>query len=240
MPQLYVRSVGAASQALVLLHGWGFDSQVWTLLLPELSALFTVYVVDLPGFGESDEMTWAQFVAQLLSVLPETFAVAGWSLGGLYAMRLAIEYPLRVERLISIGSAPRILAEPGWPLVQVDAFDAFSAKILANPAQTLSNFLRIQAPQQTFTFTPKRPLTLSALEAGLHILKTWDLRKSLTQVKSACFMFGRLDMIVPVAVCEVMKQQYPHFHYVVFQRAGHAPFLSHPTAFIEELRRACS
>lgn len=239
MNRLWIKPYGAGPQALVLLHGWGFDSQVWTLLLPQLTQHFTVYLVDLPGFGDSEVMDWLTFKSHLLPALPETFGALGWSLGGLYAMRLAIEHGDRVKQLISVGSAPRLLAEPGWPLMPIEAVEGFSTRMLQEPMKTLENFLRVQAPHQRVTFSPKRSLKPLALEAGLSLLKTWDLRDELSHLPSACFMFGRLDKIVPISACEVMKRRYPHFHYAVFNRAGHAPFLSHPAEFLEALMGYC-
>ncbi|MEK7177682.1 MAG: alpha/beta hydrolase, partial [Patescibacteria group bacterium] len=41
-------------KTLVFLHGWGVDSQLWFKLIPELSdANYSLYFLDLPGFGQS-------------------------------------------------------------------------------------------------------------------------------------------------------------------------------------------
>ena len=36
---------------LVLLHGWGVNSQIWEEILPALSESFELHVLDLPGYG---------------------------------------------------------------------------------------------------------------------------------------------------------------------------------------------
>ena len=38
---------------LVLVHGWGMNAGVWSLLLPALQERFRVTVLELPGHGAS-------------------------------------------------------------------------------------------------------------------------------------------------------------------------------------------
>lgn len=84
---------------------------------------------------------------------------------------------------------------------------------------------------------PDKLPSQEGLESGLKILETWDLREKLKQFdKPSCFIFGRLDPIVPIKTMNSMKLSYPEFNYVLFKRAAHMPFLSHMGLFIEELR----
>ena len=46
-----VSGVGAP---LIFLHGWGLDLHTFDNLAKELSEDYSVYQIDLPGFGESD------------------------------------------------------------------------------------------------------------------------------------------------------------------------------------------
>src|SRR5918999_3085746 len=41
--------------AVVLVHGWLSSSRIWEQLAARLAQRFTVYTLDLPGFGESDK-----------------------------------------------------------------------------------------------------------------------------------------------------------------------------------------
>ncbi len=94
-------------KALVFFHGWGFDSQIWQPLIPFLKDYYRLIFVDLPGFGHTPKMDWEFFKKSLLIQLPNQFALAGWSMGGLFSMRLAIEEPDRVVNLLNICSSPR-------------------------------------------------------------------------------------------------------------------------------------
>lgn len=44
---------GSGKQNLLLLHGYGSSLGIWLLNMKPLSELYTVYAIDLPGFGRS-------------------------------------------------------------------------------------------------------------------------------------------------------------------------------------------
>ncbi|KTD41229.1 alpha/beta fold hydrolase [Legionella parisiensis] len=224
---------------LVFFHGWGFDCQIWLTLVPKLFEDYQLILVDLPGFGHSPVMDWESFKELLVEHLPDRFAIIGWSMGGLYAMRLAVEEPGRVDYLVNITSSPRFLNSDLWPGVSHDVFKKFYKNLLEEPHATLKEFLVLNGLSRNdnqFHLPDKLP-SQEGLELGLKILETWDLREKLKQFdKPSCFIFGRLDPIVPIKTMNFMKLSYPDFHYVLFKRAAHMPFLSHMDLFIEELR----
>ncbi|NHZ69836.1 MAG: alpha/beta fold hydrolase, partial [Thermotogales bacterium] len=53
IPLLHVDVYGAGPD-LVLVHGWGMHGGIWSDWAGELSSCFRVWVVDLPGHGNSD------------------------------------------------------------------------------------------------------------------------------------------------------------------------------------------
>lgn len=78
----------------------------------------------------------------------------------------------------------------------------------------------------------------ASLKEGLHLLSNWDLREPLRCfTKPTCFMFGRLDAIIPRTTMAAMQKIYPHFTYIMFSKAAHMPFLSHQDEFITALER---
>lgn len=223
-------------QALVFFHGWGFDSHVWLSLIPALKSSYQLILVDLPGFGLSDSMDWPVFKRELLRQLPAVFALVGWSLGGLYAMRLAIEAPKRVSALINVASSPRFIGDDVWPGVSRQIFTDFHANLTSDPQKTLRDFVRLQAKRNVDDFVFGDTPSQSALSSGLHILDSWDLRDTLKDLKvPTSFFFGRLDPITPVKTMRVMQEQFPYFNYVLFNKAAHMPFISHPDEFIDAL-----
>ena len=97
---------------LVLVHGSGMSASTWAPLMPYLKT-DRMIAFDLPGFGLSDPFDYAgrplrsHAVAQLTSLLDalglEQVAVIGTSLGGMWALCLALDAPDRVAAVASLG-----------------------------------------------------------------------------------------------------------------------------------------
>lgn len=104
-----------AGLPLVMLHGGGPGASAWSNFgraLPGFASSFRTLLVDQPGFGTSDKPEVvgnyyrhaADHVVALLDELGiDRVHLLGNSLGGGTAMRLALEHPDRVGRLILMG-----------------------------------------------------------------------------------------------------------------------------------------
>jgi pimeloyl-ACP methyl ester carboxylesterase len=112
-PPLAVRVLEAGEgAALVLVHGSGMSAATWAPLMPWLGT-YRLIAVDLPGFGLSDTFDYsgrplrAHAVAQLTSLLDalglERVPIVGTSLGGMWALCLALDAPNRIVALASLG-----------------------------------------------------------------------------------------------------------------------------------------
>src|SRR5215213_7890854 len=102
-----------AGPAVVLVHGWLSSSRIWEQLAGRLAQRFTVYSLDLSGFGESDKPLSGYGIrngSRLLYAFCAHFGlthanVIGHDLGGAMAVKLAADHPDLVGRLVVI-SAP--------------------------------------------------------------------------------------------------------------------------------------
>lgn len=234
---LNIKSIGSG-KPLVLLHGWGFDHTVWCNLVETIKNTYTIYLVDLPGFGNSPMIDWEAFKKSLLERLPAYFALLGWSMGGLYATRLALEVENRVTQLINVASSPRFLIDREWPGIEEKILAGFYKNVLKDSREALSQFIALQLQTSHYENRSNFLPSNAGLEAGLKTLATWDLRNNLDNLKCpACYMFGRLDGIVPSALRKAMQTRWPHFDYVLFNKSAHVPFISDKDVFIGELER---
>ena len=65
---------------VVLVHGWGMNSEVWQPLLPYLQDDFHVTAID--GFEDD--------ISAYLAIAPEFAIWCGWSVGGLLVLDLSL------------------------------------------------------------------------------------------------------------------------------------------------------
>jgi pimeloyl-ACP methyl ester carboxylesterase len=98
--------------AVVLVHGWLSSSRIWEQLAGRLAQRFTVYTLDLSGFGESDKPLSGYGIrngSRLLYAFCAHFGlthanVIGHDLGGAMAVKLAADHPDVVGRLVVIAA----------------------------------------------------------------------------------------------------------------------------------------
>lgn len=95
---------------IILLHGWGQNIEMMKPLGDCFSDRFRITILDLPGFGESDEPkeTWTiQKYCDMLEVFINKVGikkpiVIGHSFGGRLAIRYSADHP--IEKLVLFGS----------------------------------------------------------------------------------------------------------------------------------------
>ena len=100
---------------VVLLHGLGGSWEDWEHNFAALEANFKVIAIDIPGFGESspppkgEPLTLGntvRFLHRFVQVMGfHQVVLFGNSMGGLIALKYAIDYPQRVAAMVLAGSA---------------------------------------------------------------------------------------------------------------------------------------
>ncbi|WP_153913027.1 pimeloyl-ACP methyl ester esterase BioH [Shewanella sp. TC10] len=253
LPKLHVHTIGEG-QDLILLHGWGVNSAVFSPLQTAFSE-YRVHYVDLPGFGDSvensgDITAWA---AQLSEQLPKQAIWLGWSLGGLVASQIAINHPQSVKALITVASSPCFMAQEaqttpeqaGWPGIAPKVLAQFSEQLQVNLAKTVERFLAIQAmgsdsAKEDIVAIKKlvlaKPLpSQTVLDQGLGMLRSVDLRNQLNNIQQPWLrIWGKCDSLVPKKIITILPQA-TSIKDVIHNKASHAPFISHPECFLTEL-----
>ena len=130
-----------APMAVLLIHGFGANTNHWRFNQPVLAELAPTYAIDLLGFGRSDQPRarlkqeaadnaavhygfdlWGQQVADFCrDVIDKPVVLIGNSIGGVVALRAAqLLGPERCQRVVLIDCAQRLMddkqlaTQPAW------------------------------------------------------------------------------------------------------------------------------
>jgi len=248
---LYVETRGEG-QDIVLLHGWGFNAAVWHTVADELSKDYRVTLIDLPGFGRSvdvkSDYEMNSLVELLVKVIPKNAILLGWSMGGLIAQAIALQYPKHLKKMILLASNAQFIISESWPsAMKASVLEGFIDDLVGNFKRTLQVFLMLQAQGGDNARDVIRELKEKlfahgdpdedALRGGLMLLKNTSFVSQLEEIKLPVYlMYGRLDTMVPLAAAESMTEKIPRSKLHVFESAAHAPFISHYDEFIKVLK----
>lgn len=248
---LYTQTLGTGPD-LILIHGWGMHSGVWDDVLEELIDHYRVTVLDLPGHGYSRSPKAGYTLpdlayAVLAAVPPVPAAWVGWSLGGLVAQQAALMAPERVNRLVLVNSTPCFVQRPDWPHgVAAPVLRRFAEELRQDYRAVLKRFIALEVHGSDHASAQLRQLkamlfqhgdpSVTALEDGLAILETCDLRYRLAQITCpALLLMGQRDQLVPPTAGDEMLKRLPDARLHIVARAGHAPFFSHLPEFLAQL-----
>ncbi len=239
--------VSGCGPDLVLIHGWGASAGVWSEVRPFLVARFRVLEIDMPGYGRNVDVLCESFdtlCTRVSQVVPAGAICVGWSLGGLVALKVCSEG--RDRRLIMVASSPRFSQAEDWrQAMPVSLLEQFAAGLVDNQALTLRRFVALQfyglavpkaVVKKAQLEISRQLLAEGVLKQGLGFLEGQDLRQLYRAYKGeARVVLGGKDRLVPVAVLGDLQALNSAISCVVMPESGHAPFLSHPAAFVGQL-----
>ncbi|MDD5114441.1 MAG: pimeloyl-ACP methyl ester esterase BioH [Methylobacter sp.] len=248
MIKIHQKSYGSG-KSIVLVHGWAMHTGIWRDFAKQLAKHYRVTCIDLPGHGQSEELLPFNLeqISELLanSVDTEPACWLGWSLGATVVLDFARRFPERCTALILMTGNPhftQISSSDGavqWPGMKIELLDSFASSLQENCQATLLRFLSLQVNGlQDYKKLMKELKTAVAeysapdemtLQGGLEILKNADLRAVMGELTMPMLsILGAKDALVPVAVGEYLQTLSPNMAVKVIDKAGHAPFLSHP------------
>jgi pimeloyl-[acyl-carrier protein] methyl ester esterase len=248
-------TVSGDGPPLVLLHGWAMHGGVFATLAERLRHRNTLYLIDLPGHGLSrDDVTPLEFDA-VCDAIHAQVPVApwlGWSLGAMFALHAAVRDPARVPALIALCSSPCFVRGPDWRYgVSPEIFRDFAKGLGDDYRATLERFVALEAFGSDHAKEEMRELrnelfargepAARVLIDGLRILETVDQRQLLSELRvPSLWIAGRRDRLVDPramrdAVAHIEQAGHAQARFAQIEHAGHAPFLTHVDAVVEQL-----
>ena len=241
---------GGQKPALALIHGWAMHGGLFAPLVERLADRYTLHLVDLPGHGHAREDTTPlvpeTLAAQLVERVPGAVWL-GWSLGGQFALRAALDHPHDVRGLVMVASSPRFVVGEDWQHgVGASLFRDFGDALAKDFRGTLEGFLALEALGSAHAQEELRSLRAHAfergepapraLQEGLVLLDRLDLRDELPMLRvPSLWLAGRRDRLVPAGAMPAAAALAPQARSVVIANAGHAPFLGAPDEVAREI-----
>jgi pimeloyl-ACP methyl ester carboxylesterase len=223
--------VGGAGQPIVLVHGLGGRSEDWTQLIPQLvRGGRRVYALDLLGYGRSQKPADAPYsIAQEAGIVEHFIAaegltqtdLAGWSMGGWVAMRVAVDDPQAIRKLIVYDSAGlRFVVPYDAALFWADTPEKL-AKLndLLSPgkAPALAGFIQRDVLRELERNGWVIHRSVQSMMTGADLM---DGR--LSELKMPMLIvWGKQDQITPVAMAYQLHAAVPQSALEVYDGCGH-------------------
>jgi pimeloyl-[acyl-carrier protein] methyl ester esterase len=215
---------------LLLISGWGACDGAWKRTLaamPEARPRLVAWqdcLRDGPGT-----------IAAALAGASEPCTLIGWSLGGLLAIRAAIELPCAFSALVVVSGTARMCAAPNYPGADPRALRVMRARLGRDLPRVMQDF-------SASCFAPDGEVALreeylaeatrcaaSDLVAGLDCLATLDLRERLPQVRTPTLVVhGTDDQVIPTSCARYLADHLPVARLHLLERHGHALPLTAP------------
>ncbi|MFG1603175.1 alpha/beta fold hydrolase [Actinoplanes sp. NPDC049265] len=225
---------------LLLIHGSGPGVSAWAnwrTVLPVLSERWRVVAPDILGFGYTERPAgavyhpdaWLAHLTGFLDALGlDRVSVVGNSFGGALALRLAVEAPERVDRLVLMGSAGvRFPITPGleavWgfepSLAAMRALLGWFTFDTAGLADDLAT-IRLAAASRPGVQEAYRRMFPAPRQAMVDTLAVAEDRVAALPHRTL-LVHGRDDQVIPLSTSQRLLDLIPDAELHVFARCGH-------------------
>jgi 3-oxoadipate enol-lactonase len=223
---LNYRLDGQGERVVVLAGSLGSTLAMWDPQVPALAERFRVLRYDHPGHGGSPPLSvrsvhgMAQEVVALLDALNlARVSFCGLSLGGAVAMRLALDAPERLERLVLCSTSMRFATPDFWEerarIVREQGVEAIADVVLER--WFTPEFEDVRRYRQMLVSTPA-----DGYARCCEALREWDVRGKLAETGVPTLVVaGEDDPSTPLADLEAIAGEIPGARLVVLDRARH-------------------
>lgn len=233
---------GTGEPALVFVHCWSCDRNLWENQVAEFAKKHRVVTIDLPGHGKSgqDRKNWSiesygEDVKTVVSKLDlKRVVLIGSSMGGPITLEAARRMPDRVVGIVPVDTLHNVEAR-----VPPEQLDAVIKQLQADYKTAVTGFLN------QFFFGPKTPaavktrvtadVTSRPPELAVKIFRdifAYDAAPALREVKVP---IRAINASLTPTDLPVNRKYAPQFNVVLMEGFGHYPMLEDPATFNRHL-----
>ncbi len=231
---------------IIFLHGWLGSWRYWMGTMEAMARGHRCYALDFWGFGDSDKSRLNYTVSDYLALVDQFMdrmglvdaPVVGHSMGGTIAIRLGLEYPHRVRRLVLVStpvvgrSCTFILKMASDPRLnrlfwKPAVLSAWGRPLLHRWIATNWQVWYREILEDVLKVTPA-----AAQQSGYTLVRT-DLRHQLRHLKMPVLaIHGTRDTVVAFSELNHFKNSgIPQAQTMAFDKSQHFPMLDSPAEF---------
>ena len=239
-------------EPVILIHGFGGDSYMWSKNIDILADKFRVYALDLWGFGYSSREPvnygYPQYADQLLKFMDalkiQKASLVGQSMGGGTCILFCVQHRERVNKLILVSAAGlpnpmplmgRIGALPGIGEFLAGLRNNAYGKIILKTTVICNKDL---LTDREFELISRFQKIQGTTEVSLKILRKqfWgtlsnEIRKLGAMDVPVLIVWGRQDKSIPVELGQQMHTILRTSHLEILDVAGHCSNFEQPEKF---------
>jgi pimeloyl-ACP methyl ester carboxylesterase len=226
-----------APQSLVLLSGLLCDAELW---LYQKQALENKYDLIIPDLTQHENI--AEMASTFLNVLPEKFALCGFSMGGYVAFEMLRQVPDRVQKVAFINTTHRIDA-PAIRQRRLDFIELASrGKFKGVTPQLMKNLvdknnIHNQVIRDIVFGMAKRVGQEGFIRQEKAILSRIDSTPLLSKINVPTLIIGgQSDQLIAVEHLVDMHRLIPNACLRLIENAGHITPLEAPDIVIDYLK----
>ena len=228
-------SMGTDSdEAVVMLHGWGANCELFRNAATVIAAKYKTVAPDFPGFGQTPEPPgewtvddYTDLTVKFIEALGlKKVILLGHSFGGRVIIKMAnrADLPFEITKIILVDSAG-IRPEKTSEQKMKENVSKFGKKLLSGSPKLLNKLQSMTGSQDYRDASPlMRRILVNVVNEELK-----DLLPTIRQ--STLLIWGTADTATPLSDAKLMEQLLPDAGLAEIPGAGHYSFLENPVLF---------
>ncbi len=224
---------------ILFVHGWGGTIGSLKPLYLLAAKKYQVFILDLPGFGRSDNPgpdwgvgEYSQFLVDFLKNLGiGKINYFGHSFGGSLGIFLAANHPQVIEKLILCDSSFRRILKVSQTTKKLKKISQYFPFLPRFEPQIKKIYYRIFFPDSDLIKFPQ-------LESNFRKIMTQDLTDCLGRInKETLILWGENDKDTSVDLARELQEKIANSQLKIFPNVGHGLPLECPNIIFQELRK---
>lgn len=222
---------------VLILPGWGTTIDTYSSIINSISCYSTVYCLDMPGFGNSQEpnISWnldmyVNFIVEFINNQNiSELDLIGHSNGGRIIIKLMNTKNLnfKVNKIILIGSAGIVHQKSLFSKIKIKCFKFVKTFLQLKPIKKV--FPNLLTKFKNFFGSEDYRNASPIMKDTIVALVNEDLKNLLPNIKiPTLLLWGENDTATPIADAEIMAKLIPDSGLVKIPNCSHYVFLEQP------------